>query len=84
MRIEISSSGFCGAAISELQSNLNTYIGNAESVLSSFKTIKENTVGLNGGAGKLQGALENIDSRVRTEEHKIQDAKDIKNKVFSN
>ena len=81
MRIEISSSGFCGAAISELQSNLNTYIGNAESVLSSFKTIKENTVGLNGGAGKLQGALENIDSRVRTEEHKIQDAKDIKNKV---
>ena len=81
MRIEISSSGFGGAAISNLQSNLSAYIGDAESVLSSFKTIKENTVGLNGGAGNLQGALENVDSRVRTEESKIQDAKAIQKRV---
>lgn len=81
MRIEISSSGFGGAAISNLQSNLSAYIGDAESVLASFKTIKENTVGLNGGAGNLQGALENVDSRVRTEESKLQDAKAIQNRV---
>lgn len=81
MRIEISSSGFGGAAISELQGNLNTYIGDAESVFASFKTIKESTARLNGGAGSLQGALENIDSRARTEESKIQDAKVIQNKV---
>ena len=43
MRIEISSSGFGGAAVSELQSDLGSYIGDAESVLSSFKTIKEST-----------------------------------------
>lgn len=82
MRIEISSSGFGGAAISELQSNLNTYIGDAESILESFKTIKESTAGLNGGAGNLQEALENIDSRARTEESKIQDAKAIQNRVI--
>lgn len=81
MRIEISSSGFGGAAISELQGNLNTFIGDAESVLASFKTIRESTVGLNGGAGNLQGALENVDSRARTEESKIQDAKAIQNRV---
>lgn len=81
MRIEISSSGFGGAAISNLQSNLSAYIGDAESVLASFKTIKENTVGLNGGVGNLQGALENVDSRVRTEESKLQDAKAIQNRV---
>ena len=81
MRIEIGSSGFGGAAISELQGNLNTYIGDAESVLASFKTIKESTIGLNGGAGNLQGALENVDSRARTEERKIQDAKVIQNRV---
>lgn len=81
MRIEISSSGFGGAAVSELQSDLGSYIGDAESVLSSFKTIKESTIGLNGGAGNLQGALENVDSRVRTEEGKIQEAKTIQKKV---
>ena len=81
MRIEISSSGSGGSAVSELQSNLETYIGDAESVLSSFKTIKESTVGLNGGAGNLQGALENVDSRVQAEANKIQEAKAIQNRV---
>ena len=81
MRIEISSSGFGGAAVSELQSDLGSYIGDAESVLSSFKTIKESTIGLNGGAGNLRGALKNVDSRVRTEEGKIQEAKTIQKKV---
>ena len=81
MRIEISSSGFGGAAVSELQSNLVTFIGDAESVISSFKTVKENTFGLNGGAGSLQGALVNVDSRLRTEEIKVQEAKTISKKV---
>ena len=81
MRIEISSTGFGDAAVSELQSNLASYIGDAESVLSSFKAINRDTVGLNGGIGNLQGAIENVDSRIQTEEDRIQDAKDIQNKV---
>ena len=81
MKIEISSSGFGGAAVSELQNDLGAYIGDVESVLSSFKTIKESTIGLNGGVGNLQRALENVDSRVRTEEGKIQEAKTIQKKV---
>ncbi len=81
MRIEISSSGLSGAAVCELQSNLTSYIGDAESVLSGFKIIKEGTIGLNGGVGSLQGALENIEARVNVERNKIQEAKVIQNKV---
>ena len=75
--MQFCTSGFGGAAVSELQSNLVTFIGDAESVISSFKTVKENTFGLNGGAGSLQGALVNVDSRLRTEEIKVQEAKTI-------
>lgn len=79
MRIEISSSGSGGAAVSEFQSNLVKYIGDVEGVISSFKTIKESTFGLNGGVGNLQGAFENVDARVRTEEEKLQSAKTVQN-----
>lgn len=81
MRIEISSSGFGGAAVSELQSNLATFIGDAESIISSFKAVKENTFGLNGGAGNLQGAVENVDSRIRNEDTRLQEAKSIQTQV---
>lgn len=81
MRIEISSGSFGDAAVSELQSNFATYINDAESIISSFKTVKESTIGLNGGVGNLQGALDNVDSRIQYEDNKLQEAKNVQNKV---
>lgn len=81
MRIEISSSGFGGAAVSELQSNLATYIDDVESIISSFKTVKGNTLGLNGGVGNLQGALDNIELRISNEDNKLQEAKNVQTRV---
>lgn len=81
MRIEISSGGVGGVAVSELQRDLSTYIDNATSVIACFKTVKGSTSGLNGGVGNLEGALSSVDSRVQSEETKLQDAKNIQNRI---
>lgn len=81
MRIEISLSGFGDVAVSEMQGNLATYIDNAEDIISSFKTVKESTIGLNGGTGNLQGALDSLDSRIQNEARKLQDARNVQNRV---
>lgn len=81
MKIEINFSGVGGVAVSELQSGLSTYIGNAESVIACFKTVKGSASELNGGVGNLQGALSNVDLRVQNEETKLQEARNIQNRV---
>lgn len=81
MRIEINSGGVGAVAVSEMQSALSTYIGNAANVIDCFKTVKGSTSGLNGGVGNLESALSYVDSRVQSEETKLQEAKNIQNRV---
>lgn len=67
MRIEISAGGIGGISVADFQSDMQTYIVNAESVISSFKVVQNSTCNLNGGVGSLQGALDEIDQRVASE-----------------
>ncbi len=78
MHIEISAGGLTGAiAISEYQSNMNSFISHEESVISSFKAVSSATYALNGGAGNLQTAVDNINARIQTETQKKADASNV-------
>lgn len=69
MRIEISAGGIgYGTSVMEFSSVFDGFLSNTDSVISCFKTIKNETYSLSGGAGNLQTALDNLESRVRTEE----------------
>ena len=69
MRIEISAGGIgYGTSVMEFSSVFDGFITNTDSVISCFKTIKNETYSLSGGTGNLQTALDDLESRVRTEE----------------
>ena len=72
MHIEINSGGLGGAlAISEYQWDMSNYLSNAESVISSFKTVQNATYDLNGGVGSLQAAVGELSTRIQKEEEKL-------------
>lgn len=81
MRIEISAGGIGGISVADFQSDMQTYIANAESVISSFKAIQSSTCNLNGGVGSLQGALDEIDQRVASEAAVQNQARHIQSKA---
>jgi len=70
MRIEINAGGIGGISVADFQSDIQAYISNADSVISSFKAIQSSTYNLNGGVGSLQGAADDISGRIRLEEEK--------------
>ena len=75
MHIEISAGGLGGAiAISEYQSNMSSYLSDAERVISSFKAVTSSTYALNGGVGNLQSAVDELSARVEAEIQKKNDA----------
>ena len=81
MRIEISAGGIGGISVVDFQSDMQAYISNAESVISSFKAIQSSTCNLNGGVGSLQGALDEIDQRVASEAAVQNQARHIQSKA---
>ena len=81
MRIEISAGGISGISVVDFQSDMQAYISNAESVISSFKTIQSSTCNLNGGVGSLQGALDEIDQRVASEAAVQNQARHVQSKA---
>ena len=69
MRIEISAGGIgYGTSVMEFSSVFDGFLSNTDNVISCFKTVKNETYSLSGGAGNLQTALDDLESRVRTEE----------------
>lgn len=68
MRIEISA-GSIGISVNDFQIQYQTFLSNTESVVSSFKTIKNEVWNLNGGIGNLQDAMDDVENRICTEEH---------------
>ena len=81
-RIEISSGGL-GIPVMDFQSELASYISDAESIISSFKTVRNSTYSLNGGVGELQNSLSSIESRIQEEETKKLEAENVQAKVTS-
>lgn len=75
MHIEINAGGLGGGiAIAEYQSNMSSFISDAESMISSFKAVSNSTYALNGGVGTLQSAVSDISSRIQKEIQKKNDA----------
>ena len=80
LRIEISSGGL-GTSVMDFQSDLTSFLFDAESMISSFKAVQNSTYSLNGGVGDLQSSLSQIESRIQTEEAKKLEAEHIQAKA---
>lgn len=84
MRIEISSGSIgSGASVMEFQSGFENFLSSADSVISCFKAIKNETCNLSGGVSSLQTALDSIDSRIQKEETARESATDAREKTSS-
>lgn len=82
MRIEISSGGIGnGASVINFQADLRSFISNSDEMISSFKAVKNNTYNLSGGVGNLQGALDNVQSRISAEETSKANAIEVQSKA---
>lgn len=82
MRIEISAGGI-GGSVLEFHSDMNTFLSDADSIISGFKAVKSSTCNLSGGVGNLQGALDEIDQRISAEEAAKEHANDVQTKSES-
>jgi len=81
MHIEINAGGLgAGIAVAEYQLNMSGFISDAESVISSFKAVSSKVHDLNGGVGSLQGAVDDISSRIQLEEEKREAAITVQKK----
>lgn len=73
MRIEFNAGGLSGLiSIATFGTDYNNLIGKSRNVITSFKTVKQKTVSMSGGVGNLQGAVDQIDRRIKTEEAKVE------------
>lgn len=81
MHIEINAGGLgAGIAVAEYQLNMSRFISDAESVISSFKAVSSRIHDLTGGVGSLQGAVDDLSSRIRHEEEKKEAAITVQKK----
>lgn len=64
--------------VMQYQAELSNMIMDEESMLNSFKIVKQSTVSLNGGAGTLSSAVDDIDRRIQEEEVKRNSAIEVK------
>lgn len=73
MRIELNAGGLRGLiSIATFGADYNNLISKSRNVIASFKTVKQKTVCMSGGVGNLQGAVDQIDRRIKTEEAKVE------------
>ena len=56
--------------VMQYQADLSDMIIDTEKMLNSFIIVKQSTVSLNGGAGTLVSAADDIDKRIQKEEIK--------------
>lgn len=81
MHIEINAGGLgAGIAVAEYQLNMSGFISDAESVISSFKAVSSKVYDLNGGVASLQGAVDDLSSRIQLEEEKKEAAITVQKK----
>lgn len=71
MRIELNSGGLSsGAIVHEFQSSFDVLVHKSQGVVSAFQTLKSFSDNMNGGAGCLQSAIDQISSRIQVDETK--------------
>lgn len=82
MRIEISAGGLSGAiSVAEYESNMSSFIKDADSIISAFQTVSNSIASLNGGIGDLQDAFDDITERIEIEETNKQNALEVQQKT---
>ena len=85
MHIEINAGGLSGGiAVSSFQSGMKKYISGTDGMISSFKAVRTKTYNLNGGVGThLEGAVNQVLARERTEEQRKSGAETVQAKSNS-
>ena len=84
MRIELNSGGLEGtASLSTMQTEITALLNGADAFLSALKFIKSHTYNVNGGVGSLQGALDEVESRIQSAEVASSNLKAAKSKIGS-
>lgn len=82
MRIEISAGGLsAGVAVGEYQAHMAGFVSHVDDIISGFKAVTGKTEDLPGGVGNLQGAVEEIEQRIRQEEEKKEAAVTVRKKT---
>ena len=82
MHIAINAGGLgTGFAVADFQVNMSGFISDADSVISSFKTVSRKISELSGGIDTLQSAADNISARIRQEEAKKEAAITVQKKA---
>lgn len=77
MRIEINAGGLGAIAVATYQANMGSFVKDAESVVSSFKTVYKKACNLSGGIGTLRDAVGEISDRVQQEIARVEAAIDV-------
>ena len=81
MQIAINAHGLgTGFTVNDYQADMSGFLSNADSVISSFKTVNRKIGELSGGIKSLQGAADAISARIQQEETKKQLAADVQKK----
>ncbi|MCM1508177.1 MAG: DUF3482 domain-containing protein [Ruminococcus flavefaciens] len=81
MRIELNSGGLSTCAVlSDYHSNIGSFIKCSKRMVSTFQAVTNLTYNMNGGAGNLQGAVNQIEKRITVEEIKTSALETIEKK----
>ena len=83
MRIALNAGGLGGTTISSFQSDAASLTSKIDGLIVCFTSVKSQTRNLNGGVGRLQGALDGIQARANTETARKSSATAVQNKVNS-
>lgn len=77
MRIEVCAGALGGVSVMDFQTDIRSFLSDQEALIASFKTVSSSTAALNGGVGALQGALDDIQSRILVEEEALTHAQSV-------
>ena len=82
MHIEINAGGLSGGiAVASFQNGMKKYVSKTDGMISSFKAVRTKTYNLNGGVGThLEGAVNQVLARERTEEQRKSGAETVQAK----
>ena len=83
MRIALNAGGLGGVAISAFQSDAANLSSKIDGLIVAFAAVKSKTCNLNGGVGRLGGALDSIQARISTETARKEAATAAQTKVNS-
>lgn len=84
MRIELNAGGLGGlAAISGFHTDFSGLISRSKKMISAFQVVRQQSYGINGGVGNLQGAVNEIESRISIEENRITAIETVEKKANS-